>query len=180
MECCEDVNFSGNVNDAEERNTRDLLRAKERIEQMGPVGFVKHMVHKTLINYNDGTFCWGQEGNFFVNPVQSKTPGLQKFFRSVYYSRAAVMEKNYKYWNGFAKAVWLSVLFFSLASFLEKGNRNAVIYLGIVGLTVFELIFEARARYLYTYIPLYILLSVVGMEAISEKVHLPGAGYFRK
>lgn len=166
----EDVDFTAGIEDPEERNARDLELAKERVEKMGAAGLAKHLVHKTLINYNDGTFCWGYEGKFFVNMIPSGTPVLQKFFRSVYYNRSGVMGKNYKYWNGFAKAMWLSALLFSLASLLEKGNRNAAVYFAIVGLTVFELLFEARARYLYTYVPLYILLAVSGISAASAKV----------
>lgn len=42
--------------------------------------------------------------------------------------------------------------------------------LAIIGLTLFELIFEARARYLYTYVPLYIVLAIYGVSFISRKV----------
>ena len=38
----------------------------------------------------------------------------------------------------------------------------------VIGLTVFELLFEARARYLYTYTPLYILLAVAGIQKIMN------------
>lgn len=41
--------------------------------------------------------------------------------------------------------------------------------LAIIGLTIFELIFEARARYLYTYVPLYIILAAAGVQKIVEK-----------
>lgn len=44
-----------------------------------------------------------------------------------------------------------------------------IVMLAIIGLTIFELIFEARARYLYTYVPLYIILAAAGVQKIVEK-----------
>lgn len=40
--------------------------------------------------------------------------------------------------------------------------------LALVGLTLFELIFEARARYLYCYVPLYLLLGSWGLEQVYQ------------
>ena len=39
----------------------------------------------------------------------------------------------------------------------------------IIGLTLFELIFEARARYLFAYVPLYIILAVCGIKFLLDK-----------
>ena len=44
-----------------------------------------------------------------------------------------------------------------------------IVMLAIIGLTIFELIFETRARYLYTYVPLYIILAAAGVQKIVEK-----------
>ena len=46
----------------------------------------------------------------------------------------------------------------------------AIVMLSLIGLTVFELLFEARARYLYTYAPLYILLASAGTQKICERI----------
>lgn len=40
--------------------------------------------------------------------------------------------------------------------------------LSLVGLTLFELIFEARARYLYCYVPLYLLFGSWGLEQFYQ------------
>ena len=39
-----------------------------------------------------------------------------------------------------------------------------VLMVSIIGLTLFEILFEARARYLYTYVPLFILIALKGMD----------------
>lgn len=40
--------------------------------------------------------------------------------------------------------------------------------LAVIGLTAFELLFEARARYLYTYVPVYCVLAALGMQEIRR------------
>jgi len=42
--------------------------------------------------------------------------------------------------------------------------------LALIGLTIFELLFEARARYLYCYVPLYILLASVGADSARKRI----------
>ena len=36
--------------------------------------------------------------------------------------------------------------------------------LAIIGLSIFELLFEARARYLFAYAPVYIIIGINGTE----------------
>lgn len=38
-----------------------------------------------------------------------------------------------------------------------------ILILLIIGLTVFEIIFEARSRYLFAYVPVYIMLAMNGI-----------------
>jgi riboflavin transporter FmnP len=71
--------------------------------------------------------------------------------------------------------LWLTVLMLSVFSaFAQKKSEKNVIMLAIIGLTIFELIFEARARYLYTYVPLYIVLAMYGIERISYLLRQEG------
>ena len=60
--------------------------------------------------------------------------------------------------------IWLAVLAVGIFSIFRKEKEVAVIMLSVIGLTVFELLFEARARYLYTYTPFYILLAAIGIQ----------------
>lgn len=45
-----------------------------------------------------------------------------------------------------------------------KDNGIDVMIISVIGLTLFELIFEAHAKYLYTYIPFFVMLSVIGLH----------------
>ena len=61
----------------------------------------------------------------------------------------------------------MAVLVLSLASVASKKEEVHTIMLSIVGITVFELIFEARARYLFIYVPFYIILAVRGASVLK-------------
>ena len=41
--------------------------------------------------------------------------------------------------------------------------------LSVTGMFAYNLLFEARARYLYVYAPLYIILAAVGIETILKR-----------
>jgi len=166
----EDVGFSSSFRTVEERNRADIERAVERIKAMGAVGLCKHIIRKNLSNYYDGTFCWGGEGEFFAGVLEAKDNPLCAFLRGLYYTRGySDVGKYYAVWSNFQQMVWLTVLLWGIfAGFGKKPAGQNVIMLAIIGLTIFESIFEARARYLYTYAPLYIVLAVSGFRAVSR------------
>jgi hypothetical protein len=165
-----DVNFSGSFDTAETRNAEDMKLALERIKDMGVVGVSKQLVRKTLTNYCNGTFCWAGEGTFFVKVLEEKSSPISGLLRGLYYTRGcADIGKYYAVWANFEQMLWLTVLMLSVFSaFTQKSSEKNVIMLAIIGLTIFELLFEARARYLYTYVPLYIVLAIYGIDCICK------------
>ena len=60
----------------------------------------------------------------------------------------------------------------------KKNSENKVyrvMSLALVGITIFELLFEARARYLYIYVPIYILVFGYFLQSaknILKKRHM--------
>ena len=156
----DDVNFSASFDTAEERKKENLCVFRERIREMGIPGISNLMQRKTLTNYNDGTFAWGWEGAFYVEKLSTKSNPLSEFLGNLYYNREW-NGKYYKYFYNFELMIWLTVLFCTLLCVVQKKEMSflGTVMLSIIGLTVFELIFEARARYLYTYIPMYIILA---------------------
>ena len=49
-------------------------------------------------------------------------------------------------------------------------NVENVIFLSLIGMTLFELIFEAKARYLFCYAPVFVLTAVLGMRNLFHCV----------
>ena len=128
------------------------------------------MRRKILTNYNDGTFCWTGEGDFFIELLSKADSPFSEFLRTVYYIENRD-RPGYQWFNNFELMIWLTILFAGIFSVFQKENRSwiSVVMLAVIGLTVFELLFEPRARYLYTYTPLYILLAVAGIQKIMRR-----------
>ena len=167
----EDVQFSGSFLSKDLRKEADLREAFMRIDQMGVTGCVKQEIRKTLTNYNDGTFCWGGEGTFFVTVFDEKHLPGNSLLRGLYYTGAyADIGRYYSVWSNFEQMLWVTILVMNVVSiFAQKASSVNVLMLGIIGLMIFELLFEARARYLFSYIPLYIVISIYGIGGIKEK-----------
>lgn len=76
--------------------------------------------------------------------------------------------KNGKYnviYTQFVQCLWIGILVFNMFSYKDsKFIKVAIIILGILGLYIFETIFEARSRYIFVYVPLYILIGVMGIK----------------
>ncbi|WP_300766249.1 hypothetical protein [uncultured Acetatifactor sp.] len=162
----EDVEFSASFETAEERSHMNMEKLKERLDAMGAKGVLRQLCYKTLTNYNDGTFCWGGEGSFYAELRGEKTIYFSALLRKIYYNRK-YMGEFYPLWSNFAQSIWMAVLVLSLASVASKKEEVHTIMLSIVGITVFELIFEARARYLFIYVPFYIILAVRGASVLK-------------
>jgi hypothetical protein len=76
----------------------------------------------------------------------------------------------YPLWSNFAQSIWMAILVLSLASVASKEEEMQTLMLSIVGITLFELIFEARARYLFIYVPFYIILAVRGAGVLKQSM----------
>lgn len=121
-----------------------------------------------MTNYYNGTFAWAAEGTFFSEIFNQKNTPICDFLRSLYYTRDyASIGKYYILWSNFEQMLWITILFFNVFSYsAPKNNAIRVIMLSLLGLTIFELIFEARARYLFIFSPLFIVLALYGFNFI--------------
>ena len=164
----DDYNLSTSYTNAKERNTANIEKIEERLSDYGVKGYLELLRDKTLITYGDGTFAWGAEGSFWKQIFTEPHTKIASFARRFYYP----VGENQQLWKDYSQLVWTGILFFALFSVLalKSANRNeiAVLQLAMIGLFLFEMLFEARARYLYTCVPIYIILSVIGVKSILE------------
>ena len=165
-----DVMDSVSYKTKKERKKANFKVIKERLKDYGVRGLLNHQVKKTLVNYNDGTFAWSREGTFYLN-IQEKNKGIFSNSRNFYYDNG----KFYFMFKYITQGVWLFVLFcLSLNGFLKikyLNNNIRVLYLALIGLFIFESIFEARARYLYTYVPIFIIAAILGLKSLMDKIN---------
>lgn len=167
----EDVETSMNCETAEQRKEKNIEVSKQRLNEYGVVGYAKFLTKKMLTNYNDGTFAWGVEGGFYYLMLQDNGK-VSTFFKNIYYNDG----KYYGIYSQIVQFLWIVVLTGGgIATVYEfKNNKKEANYitlqLCILGITLFELLFEARARYLYLYVPIYILIYILKGDYIENYI----------
>ena len=70
------------------------------------------------------------------------------------------------------QGIWLLILSIVPLNIFRRNepldNYSKVIYLSLIGLFLFESIFEARSRYLYTYVPIFIVGAMLGIDGVLD------------
>jgi hypothetical protein len=164
----DDVIFAREFATPRERDRAELKEAGHRLHEMGQKGFGQLACEKTLVNYYDGTFFWGKEGYFYKTVFPERNRHLSPFLRNLYYNRT-IHGAYYPYWCTGATIVWLGVLVLMFLAAVGRQDRfTSALMLSILLLTLYETFFEARARYLYAYLPFYILLALQGISNIER------------
>ena len=165
-----DVQFSKNCENQQERVSGNIEEWKRRVHDMGFTGMVDLMLRKTLTNFSDGTFTWSGEGKFW-----EQLPVEDSFF-SMYYGIGSFDVDDPSMSTGLAfqvisQVMWLMILAgLALMMFSQGRNKVELVALfAVFALAVFLTVFECRARYLYLYLPIIIMLGVVGWSALFAK-----------
>ncbi len=163
-----DLIFSESFSTKKERNAANLQEAGKRIQEMGAKGFGQHIIKKIMTIYDDGSFAWKTEGSFIVEKFYSGNSKIREFFWSIYFPDG----EHYSQFLNVMQTIWLGVLFFTGGALLgkQKDKKLLVCGLTIIGLTLFELLFEPRARHLFIFIPIYVILASSSWEIISDKI----------
>jgi len=164
----EDAALSYSTATIDEREERNWNVIKERLETMGLKGYLEFSAHKILTNFNDGTFAWGGEGGFYVEIFENKLP-LSESLRNFYYH-------NGKYVGVFfqlTQILWLFIIFLLPFNLLKKNKQDfgyLTILITTIGITLFSHLFEARGRYLYSYLPFFIMAASLSFFEISKLI----------
>lgn len=71
--------------------------------------------------------------------------------------------------GGFSNSEY-TILGMGIKKINDVKTNQFVALLSIFGLTLFLWIFEARARYLYCFLPMYIICASIGLDNIAQKI----------
>lgn len=167
----EDRNLTLSFATKEEKIANGLKVAKERFMVRGFLGNLRFFTIKNMVNYNNGTFSWAYEGDFFKD-VSIKNDKISVFLRDVYYPEG----EYHKKYAEFCQGIWLIILFGCIGLMKEEQWEKYVVpMLAVLGITAFLLIFESRARYLFLFTPVYVALGSIGLKNIyanlEQKIH---------
>jgi len=191
-----DVEFSRQYPDKRERHRAELAVTKQRYAALGLKGTMTLWGRKNLLNFSDGTFYWGREGAFYKYVPERKGPIARAtrsiYYNRSYNGR---WNKTWStvatsLWFGM-----LLLSFFAAwptrkrqktdnpqqsdiddtqltdckegQPFINDGQRTLqIILLAVTLLALFHTLFEARARYLFCFTPLFVLLAVEGARRV--------------
>lgn len=163
-----DMLDSSAIKEREPRRQMQMETIRRRIAERDAGDWLSHLTKKTLTNFADGSFAWGIEGVFFARAIEDKDGVISPFLKDLINSDDG---RNYPLLAAYFQILWLGILACSLGSgfalrgFGTDGARREVLaaaLLALIGLALFETIFEARARYLFTFAPVYLLAGLAG------------------
>lgn len=149
-----------------ERQDGISSRIADNLKQKGVKGLLVFEVKKLLLNYDDGSFFWGREGDFFLENEDRtlQTDAVSCLLKKYYY-----MENN-TWLPVIMQTVWVVVLCLNVIAagllLRQKPDEKWILCLSIIGITLFTLLFEGRSRYLLTYVPYYVILAGVGLQEL--------------
>ena len=86
------------------------------MKDMGIAGYLRFLAKKMLTVYNDGTYAWGGEGNFFMVVFQQPDNHIAVFLRNIYYAD----HKYYDIYVTVMQSIWVFVLGAAAVSGLGK------------------------------------------------------------
>lgn len=166
----DDVFATAAIEDPAERYRHGLEVYGQRVAEMGYPGYLQFLDRKAVWTFGDGSFhSWGEgllltkEDPFPVDDKLSNEIQDHMFGNGTHYGVTTTI------WQ----SVWLALLFLVALPLKVRSPRlltsnAAIMRWSLLALTLFLLFFETRPRYLYLYLPYFVLLATLTIDALSS------------
>lgn len=163
-----DVEFSDAANTPEERSRANLAEFKNRVMAMDLPQANMFLLKKLLTNFADGTFAWEIEGDFYTQIIGTNEAALN------FYGISSDASLDNNTFAPLSQVLWLFVLAGCILIVLGRRPLKAetVIAFTLLVLSAFLMLFEARARYLFLYLPFFIILGTIGWNRLRRLIDL--------
>lgn len=163
-----DVEFSDAANTPEERSRANLAEFKNRVMAMDLPQANMFLLKKLLTNFADGTFAWEIEGDFYTQIIGTNEAALN------FYGISSDASLDNNTFAPLSQVLWLFVLAGCILIVLGRRPLKAetVIAFTLLMLSAFLMLFEARARYLFLYLPFFIILGAMGWNRLRRLIDL--------
>lgn len=168
-----DVEFSQSFETKSERTAANLDEAGRRIKELGFSGMISHIMDKAFYNYHDGTFGFeNMTCDWFWETDRAVDNSIAKILTRIVRGGGILHILN----DCIRQAVWLAIMFFvgiapiRIAKLSDETKSSVVVMgLSLFGLFLFSMLFEARARYLFAYVPVYIVIATLIINTFQVK-----------
>ncbi len=171
----EDVVLSASVDTRAERTKLNMEEAWRRIREMGFGRLMTHYAKKLMMSYGDGTFTWEKEGIFYAYDTYYFPIGFRWGYDHIPNFYIGEEFEDMVDWScshifrTIEQCAWMIVLFLGIFAFSKRtGAGGATLLLALLGMTLFQLLFECRARYEFCYVPVHIMAAGLGVAHIKE------------
>ncbi len=165
-----DVRATAAVTDPDEKFQQGLDTYRERVTAMGPGGYASFLNNKLLWITGDGSFfAWGEgilDGKDFVSSAHADA-AIQDVF--------GYGKPGYPWLFSLWQGAWFIVLALVAVPLFLRTSRLmlpevSALRITLLGLLLFLLLSEGRARFLYLYIPYFILLASLSFQAVADRI----------
>ena len=139
----------------QQANIEEIIR---RVEEKGGDGMIQHLKNKLSFIYSEGTFgaCYKLD-RAVVRP-------------NTLHEYIIYLGTKFEYLGNFSLALFMMMLSFLSAGVImgikNRDSSAAMPAMSLIGVTIFLLIWEARARYILNFLPLFILMAVFGIKQL--------------
>ena len=150
----------------------DLRAYRALVAQQGAAAYLRYLAEKLGWIMGDGSFFWGREGIFYQG-VDPETVALQGAWGRSLKPLLQLGSPGNRSLEEFQQGIWLYCLLLLSLSFLVVGReRSAVdamtVRLALIGILAFILLFEGRSRYLFLYLPFFLLAAAGVQQRLLE------------
>lgn len=151
-----------------EKQKENLQVVKQRLKKFGIAGYADFLYNKANWILSDGTFFFGEEGSFWMSEHYNHSK-IGEILQEL------INNKSDKYQNITAnvmQTLWILITIGLLFSHTNKEQNNYIVIskLSIIGIVIFLLLFEGRARYLVNHLPIFIIVGVFGIKASLKMI----------
>lgn len=167
----EDVLNTRAIPGKKEKTEYHLKVVRERLSEYGFAGFIEHLYHKFTWISTDGTFFYGGEGHFHNN-VPKTEKGIRGALQNITYCDTPFYQRYYgQYLHGLWMVILLGCILFALSGIRKRQlGMEFVLQISLFGIFLFLMLFEVRSRYLFLYLPFFILLACRGFESAGQVI----------
>lgn len=137
----------------------NITEYKKRVKSYGLVGYYNYLTKKAVNAWSDGYY--------FADVAVNMNPKRENKLRDYIFKN----EKTKYIGIYFTQGVQFAMLLCLILGSVMKINSKEIDYkrIAILGLLVFLLLWENRSRYLFNYIPIFILIIIECMTLINTK-----------
>ncbi len=171
--CAEDAAIFGEFQTSKkDRNQAELERAGERLRARGFAGSIYFYLRKLVMTFNDGLFGWSKEGWKYEDYPENMASNTKvtRTLRNIFCPDD--WDNDAGGYDVLCQLVWyFALLGIPGICLIPKGKieKFGILMVSFMGVFFYQMLFEARARYLFVFLPVILSVSVCGFCEYADR-----------